>query len=91
MGDFNTKKLQMKVDERKRVIEENLKNIFNKFSQTNKLIFSKLKDTVNNEENQLLGSLDELKNRIQLYLGEEMLLNEGMNHYPVSKVNFRKE
>lgn len=90
MGDYNTKRLQQKIDLKKMEIEENIKNFFDKFSQTNKLIFSKLIDTVNNEENEIVGSLDDLKRRIKLYIGEEAILNKGITKYPVSEINLRK-
>lgn len=92
MGDYNTKRLQQKIELKKMQVESNVKKFFDKFAQTNKLIFSKLIDTVNNEENDLVGSLDDLKSRVKLYLGEEVILNQGgINQYPVSNVNLRKE
>ena len=75
-------------------IEDNIKQFFDKFSQANKLIFSKLLDTVKNEENNILGSLDNLKRKTKLYLGEEIILSKpgnGIVSYPKSNVNFRKE
>ena len=67
---------------------------FNKFSQTNKLIFSKLLDTVHNEENNIIGSLEDLTRRINLYLGEEIIINgQGGNfkNYPQSNINLRNK
>jgi len=100
MGDFNTKKLQQKIDLKKLQIEDNIRTFLQKFSQTNKMIFSKLIDTLNNEENNMVGSLEFMKNRIKVYLNEEMLLNNkaGNNNHrssenkdlPVSDSNFRK-
>ena len=99
MGDFNTKKLQQKIDLKKLQIEDNIRIFFQKFSQTNKMIFSKLIDTLNNEENNMMGSLEFMKNRIKVYLNEEMLLNNKNNQdqtrsdtkdLPVSDSNFRK-
>jgi hypothetical protein len=75
-------------------IQENISNFFEKFSLTNKLIFSKLKDTINNEENQIVGSLSDLSSRIKLYLGEEIILNKpdaGLTKYPTSTINLRKK
>jgi hypothetical protein len=66
---------------------------FDKFSDTNRLIFSKLKDTVNNEENNVIGELEDLKRRVRVYLGEEVLLNQDTmdSLYPKSDVYLRKK
>ena len=94
VGDFNTKKLQGKINLKKNIIQNNIKTFFNKFSQTNKLIFSKLLDTVHNEENNIMGSLKDLTRRINLYLGEEIIINgqDGkIQNYPKSNINFRNK
>ena len=69
---------------------------FNKFEDTDKLIFSQLKDTINNEQANLISSLDDLKNKVKLYFGEESIMKtnqNAFNNYPVndSSVNFRKK
>jgi hypothetical protein len=59
----------------------------------NKLIFSKLINTIKNEENRIVGSLDDLKRKVRLYIGEESLLKNGENFKPKIKQidgNFRK-
>ncbi len=94
IGDFNTKTLKQKITLKKLKIEDNIKQFFDKFSDTNKLIFSKLIDTVKNEENSLLGSLDILKKKVKLYLGEEIILSKSGNStisYPKSNLNLRKK
>jgi hypothetical protein len=68
---------------------------FNKFEDTNKLIFSQLKDTINNEQTNLITSLDDLKNKVKLYFGEESIVNESkaaLEKYPTNQgdFNFRK-
>lgn len=68
---------------------------FNKFEETNKLIFSQLKDTINNEQANLITSLDDLKNKVKLYFGEESIVGEtkaALDKYPVNQAefNFRK-
>jgi hypothetical protein len=64
---------------------------FNKFEDTNKLIFSQLKDTINNEQTNLITSLDDLKNKVKLYFGEESIVNESksaLQKFPVNQENF---
>ncbi len=46
---------------------------------------------MNNEENNLMGSLDFLKKRVDLYMSEETLLNNSkIEKLPISKINLRK-
>lgn len=40
---------------------------------TNRLIFSEMKHTINEEQNNLINSLDNLKNKVHSYFGEDSL------------------
>jgi hypothetical protein len=92
-SEMNNEALQNKITLKKQELEGNIIEFFNKFQLENKLIFAKLKDTINNEENTLIASLDELKERVNLYMTEEELMN-NQNYkgaeYPESDINFRK-
>ncbi len=75
-------------------IESNLQKIFEQFSQKNKLVFSKLINTVKNEQNRIVGSLDFLKRNVKQYLGEEALLsqkNSDIFTNPRIDANYRKQ
>ena len=77
------------------MVLDNIKLFFNRFEDTNKLIFSQLKDTINNEQTSLISSLDDLKNKVRLYFGEESIVKNtenNVNDYPRNDgdVNFRK-
>jgi hypothetical protein len=63
---------------KKETIENNIRLFFEEFCQTNKLIFSKLINTVKNEENNLISTLEILKQKTKLFLGEEILLDENI-------------
>lgn len=74
-------------------MQESIIHFYDKFLETNKLIFSKLKDTVNNEENTLLSSLDDLKRNIKVYIEEEKMIENNQNsftRYPHSDIKLRK-
>jgi hypothetical protein len=45
-------------------------------SNTNKSTFSKLKDTINQEENNLLNKLSDLRTKVQIYLNEEEIMSK---------------
>jgi hypothetical protein len=55
-----------------------------------------LKDTINNEQANLITSLDDLKNKVRLYFGEESIMmnteSNPSNSYPVNEadLNFRR-
>ena len=53
--------------------------IFDDFKQTNKLIFARLKHTINNEENKIMGNLIDLKRRVNVYFNEEGILSNKIN------------
>jgi len=74
-------------------IENNITSFFEKFMNTDKMIFAQLKDTINNEQVNLMSSLDDLKNKVKLYFGEETILrnHEISPTVPQSDVNFRKK
>ena len=74
-------------------LKTNINNYFNKFSQQNKFIFSKLINTVNTEENKIVTYLDDIKNKIKLYLNEEIILQtkELDNNITKGPYNFRKQ
>jgi hypothetical protein len=69
--------------------------IFDNFKQTNKLIFARLKNTINNEENKIMGNLIDLKRRVNVYFNEEGILSTKLNEkntiFPTSNVKLRKE
>ncbi len=69
-GDFNTKILEQKLQLKQLQMKTNLKKFFNEFSDSNKLVFAKLKDTVRNEENTLRNALSDLTNQINIYFTE---------------------
>ena len=73
-------------------IENNISSFFEKFMNTDKMIFAQLKDTINNEQVNLMSSLDDLKNKVKLYFGEQTILrnNEMSPTVPQSDVNLRK-
>jgi hypothetical protein len=56
-------------------MKNNIKKFFDEFSNSNKYIFAKLKDTIRNEENTVKNSFDDLKNKINLYFTEEAILS----------------
>jgi hypothetical protein len=45
------------------------------------MTFAKLKDTINNEESNLLNQVSNLKGKIQTYLNEEEVLNKQCESY----------
>jgi hypothetical protein len=74
-------------------IEKNLQLFFEQFNLKNKLIFSKLINTIKNEENKMVGSLDDIKRKVKLFIGEETILKNADNFLPnIKKIdgNFRK-
>jgi len=54
LGDYETRRLKQTLMMKKVSIENNIKMFFEKFEDTNKLIFSQLKDTINNEQVNLI-------------------------------------
>ena len=75
-------------------MESNINEVFSNLEVTNRLVFAKLKNSVNLEENKLIGTLDDLKQRINLYINEQSLMNtqtDKKNIYPFSKLNLRKD
>ena len=60
-------------------MKNNIKTFFNEFSESNKLLFAKLKDTVSNEENQVKNALDLLKSKLKIYFNEESILSKHKN------------
>ncbi len=72
-GDFNTKILEQKLQLKQLQMKTNLKKFFDEFSDSNKLVFAKMKDTVRNEENTLRNSLSDLTNQINIYFTEESI------------------
>ena len=94
MGDFYSKRLERKIEMKKLNIENNIRSFFDQFLMSNKLIFAKLKNTINNEQNSILGDLDELKRNTELYVGEEMIYNGNLNKkndYPINDSYMRKQ
>ena len=57
-------------------MKTNIKKFFDEFSDSNKFVFAKLKETVRNEENTVKNALDDLKNQINLYFTEESILSK---------------
>jgi hypothetical protein len=55
---------------------DNIHNFFENFTNSNKIVFGKLKETIANEEVALTNSLDNLKKRIQLFLNEEDMIKK---------------
>jgi hypothetical protein len=54
-------------------IQNDIKNFFNSFIDTNRVVFSELKHSINDEQNNLINSLDELKSEVHRSFGEESL------------------
>lgn len=47
------------------------------FADSNRLVFAKLKDTINNEENNITGALADLQKRVETMTEEEKILEQG--------------
>jgi hypothetical protein len=74
-------------------LEKNINDVFSNLEATNRLVYAKLKNTINNQENKLIGTIDDLKQRINIYFNEQILMNTQINtknNYPVTKINLRK-
>jgi len=70
-----------------------LDRFFNEFIEKNKLIFAKLKDSVNLKENMLISSLENLKRKVSLFYDEEELMSDASSFYPYNHnidLNLRK-
>lgn len=76
---------------KKETIENNIRLFFEQFSQTNKLIFSKLINTVKNEENNLMNILENLRQKMKLFLGEDILLEESLRNRKAPIENFKNK
>jgi hypothetical protein len=77
--DLNNKFLNEKITSKKQEIRNNLKSFYEIFKNNNKMTFSKLKDTINQEQNTLINNLSALKNKVEGYLREEEILNNEAN------------
>lgn len=55
-----------------------LNKFFDDFIETNRLIFAKLKDSVNTKQTILTSSLENLENKIANYYNEENLIKDPM-------------
>lgn len=63
--------LRNKLRQKKLDLSNGLNKFFNEFSDTNRLIFAKLRDNVNIKQNMLIDSLDDIKRKIKLFYNEE--------------------
>jgi len=69
--------MQNKLRMKKLDLYKGLNRFFNEFMERNKLIFAKLKDSVNVKENTLLDSLEHLKKKVSLFYNEEEMINDA--------------
>eukprot|EP00340_Litonotus_pictus_P003745 CAMPEP_0170519772 /NCGR_PEP_ID=MMETSP0209-20121228/5062_1 /TAXON_ID=665100 ORGANISM="Litonotus pictus, Strain P1" /NCGR_SAMPLE_ID=MMETSP0209 /ASSEMBLY_ACC=CAM_ASM_000301 /LENGTH=287 /DNA_ID=CAMNT_0010805735 /DNA_START=255 /DNA_END=1115 /DNA_ORIENTATION=+ len=70
-SDFNSKEIQEEIFKEKMMIQSNVDKFFSQFKETNKMIFAKLKDTVQTEKNHLMSMIQNLKENSKVFSREE--------------------
>jgi hypothetical protein len=69
--------MRNKLRTKKLELNNGLDKFFYEFIERNKLIFAKLKDSVNVKENTLISSLDNLKRKVSLFYNEELMMSDA--------------
>jgi len=69
--------MQNKLRMKKLELNNGLNKFFDEFLQRNKLIFAKLKDSVNVKENTLVDTLQNMKRKVSLFYNEQELINDS--------------
>ena len=69
--------MRNKLRTKKLELNNGLDKFFYEFIERNKLIFAKLKDSVNVKENTLISSLDNLKRKVSLFYNEELMIRDS--------------
>lgn len=85
--------MQNKLRMKKLELNNGLDKLFNDFIERNKLIFAKLKDSVNTKESTLISSLENLKRKVNLYYSEQQMIADPASFNPNIKnvdLNLRK-
>ncbi len=83
-----------KLKAKKIKLNNGLNRFFDEFLERNKLIFAKLKDTVNIKENTLIDKLQNMKRKISLFYNEQDLINDSSTFNGKLKkldINLRKD
>lgn len=86
--------MQNKLKMKKLELNNGLDRFFNEFIDRNKLIFAKLKDSVNLKENTLVSSLENLKRKVSLFYNEQQMMSDASAFNPNIRnvdLNLRKE
>jgi hypothetical protein len=74
--------MQNKLKMKKLELSNGLDRFFNEFIERNKLIFAKLKDSVNLKENTLVSSLENLKRKVSLFYNEQQMMTDASAFNP---------
>lgn len=72
--------LRNKLRQKKLDLSNGLNKFFNDFSDTNRLIFAKLKDSINTRQNILVDSLSDIKRKIKLFYNEEEIYRNATSY-----------
>jgi len=85
IGVYNKQKIIENLELKKTNMQNELKNFFDKFLNTNKLIFEELKNTIGFQQVSLFKNMDTLKSNINNYFGVDDLSIVDQN--PLSSRN----